>query len=67
MKTTTWTKCSSSLPDADVTVLTYVADSNEPIWPGYHNGDQWMDTQGYPMDRDSVTHWMEFPEPPESV
>lgn len=62
-----WVPVTESLPDSDTTVMTFVPDSNEPVWPGYHSGEQWMDLQGFPIDCDSVTHWMQFPEPPEEL
>lgn len=60
-----WIKCSDQLPDTDTTVMTFESDSVEPIWPGYHDGEQWMDI----IDNTPIhpTHWMEFPEPPELV
>jgi hypothetical protein len=58
-----WTNCSDQLPDTDTTVMTFEPDSVEPIWPGYWDGEEWMDiitnTPIHP------THWMDFPEPPE--
>lgn len=29
-----WIFCKDQLPDSDTTVMTWVPDSNEPIWPG---------------------------------
>jgi hypothetical protein len=60
-----WIFCKDQLPDSDTTVMTWVPESYEPIWPGYHDGDKWMDMDGFPMDADSVVCWMAFPEPPE--
>jgi hypothetical protein len=60
-----WTKCSDQLPDSETTVMTYAPESNEPIWPAYHDGEQWVDMNGLPLDDATITHWMEFPDPPE--
>lgn len=61
-----WIPVTESLPDSETTVMTFVPDSNEPVWPGYYSGEQWMDLQGYRMDVDSVTHWMDFPDFPDA-
>jgi hypothetical protein len=60
----TWVECTDHLPDSETTVMTYAPDSNEPIWPAYHDGERWMDMNGHAVDDATVTHWMEFPEPP---
>lgn len=65
MTTNSWIPCSRQMPDSDETVMTYAPDSNEPIWPAYHNGDQWMDLMNTPIDDATITHWMSFPKPPE--
>ncbi len=43
--------------------MTYEPESVEPIWPGYHDGEQWLDLSGFPLT--GVTHWIDFPEPPQ--
>lgn len=59
-----WIPVEESLPDADQTVLTYLpTDSDEPVWPGYWDGERWFSTEGFVI---VVTHWTEFPEPPEA-
>lgn len=60
-----WIKCSDELPDDEITVITFVADSNEPVWLGYHCDDCWYTESGLPMLFSVVTHWMPFPNPPE--
>lgn len=60
-----WIPCTQGLPDSETTVMTFAPDSNEPIWPGYHDGDSWFDVAGQPIDDAAITHWMEFPEPPQ--
>lgn len=59
-----WVPCSEQLPDDDTTVMTYAPDCNEPIWPAYHDGEEWMDLIGRPITDAEITHWMHFPEPP---
>jgi hypothetical protein len=61
-----WIPVSEQLPDSDTTVMTFAPDSNEPIWPAYHDGNQWVDFVGSPINDGIITHWMEFPEPPEA-
>lgn len=58
-----WIHVSDQLPDCDTTVMTYEPSSCEPIWPGYHDGEVWLDINGGRLRE--VTHWMHFPEPPE--
>ena len=60
-----WVACSDQLPGSDTTVMTFDPNSYEPIWPGYHDGEHWQDIDGGVMD--NITHWMAFPEPPETV
>jgi hypothetical protein len=62
----TWQSVSDGLPDTDTTVMTFSPESNEPIWPAYHDGEQWVDLMGAPIDDAQITHWMDFPEPPEA-
>ena len=61
---TNWTPCTEQLPDSDQTVITFDPNSNEPVWPGYHDGEQWWCISGLALPAPSVTHWMPFPEPP---
>ena len=61
-----WIPCAEQLPDSDTTVMTFAPDSNEPVWPAYHDGDQWVDMMGGPITDAAITHWMEFPEPPDT-
>jgi hypothetical protein len=66
-----WIKCSDALPDYDTTVMTYSPTSSEPIWPAYldcdGSNDVWMGLMGSSIDDALITHWMEFPEPPEEL
>jgi len=38
---TGWTACADGLPDSDQTVMTFDPGSEEPVWPGYHDGALW--------------------------
>ena len=58
-----WQPCVDGLPDSDSTVMIYTPDSNEPIWLGYHDGEQWWTIEQFPVT--GVTHWMDMPEPPQ--
>ncbi len=58
----TWTATASSLPDDDQTVLIATADGE--VWTGYHEADAWFYVSGDQIGQ-PVTHWMDFPEPPE--
>ena len=59
-----WTACADGLPESDQTIMTYQPDANEPVWPGYHDGEQWWDITGFALPAPEVTHWIPFPEPP---
>ena len=61
-----WIPVTESLPDSDTTVMTFVAESNEPIWPGYHDGYFWYGLNGEIVNDETITHWMAFPEPPDN-
>lgn len=59
----TWIAVSERLPDADLAVLIHVPDDDEPIWIGYHGGDQWYAADAMPLG-ERVAHWQELPGPP---
>lgn len=52
------------LPDSDITVLLHMpADSDWPIWPGYHDGEVWRLAEGgKPAQR--VARWADMPAGP---
>ncbi len=54
----TWHAVAESLPDADITVLVRTRGSEEPVWLGYLDGEQWRDVEGLEIE---VTHWAELP------
>lgn len=60
-KGATWTAVKDGLPDEDLTVLIYLEDGE--VWTGFLESGKWHFVSG---DRvaDTVTHWMDFPEPP---
>ena len=56
------------LPDSDLTVMVHCPGGDDPVCPGFHDGEQWHDYNGAPLTgRDAVTHWMPFPEPPSEL
>ena len=63
MNAFTWIPVNESLPDADVTVLIVTDDPDNPVWPGFYDGEQWRLADGFPQ---IVTHWAPMPEPPGS-
>lgn len=56
-----WKLCTAEMPDSDETVMIYHAASDETVWIGYHDGEQWRDVSGACCE---VSHWMRMPEPP---
>lgn len=57
------------LPDSDTTVIICMPDAIEPIWLGYHDGEQWFIVEGtavsdLPDNQGEVTAWRELPELP---
>lgn len=41
-----WQDAATSFPDDDELVLLYCPDSDEPVWPGYWNGMEWLHAEG---------------------
>ena len=59
-----WRGVADTLPDAETTVMLYSPEADEPIWPGFHDGEGgWVWAEGIPAK--GVTHWAQIPEPPE--
>jgi hypothetical protein len=61
-----WVPVGDSMPDADTTVLLFAPDSCDPVWPGYHDGDdgwKWADGQ----EASGVTHWAAWPTGPDPL
>lgn len=57
-----WSPIALGPPDSDLQVM--VCDEENEVYPAYHDGEEWFDLYGIPLDY-SVTHWMSYPEPPE--
>jgi hypothetical protein len=59
-----WVPCAEQLPDDDLLVLVYDAEDATPVWPAYHDGDNWVTLEGCVCG--VITHWMPLPNPPEA-
>ena len=59
---TEWISTTDRLPDDDSTVL--IAMDDGEVWTGYIEASQWRYVSGEPITAARITHWMEFPEPP---
>lgn len=46
-----------TLPDSELTVLMRRQDEEYPVWPGYHDGEVWMDSDGFTVNC-PVLGWM---------
>jgi hypothetical protein len=49
----------SELPDSDMTVLMRLKDSENPIWPGFHDGESWRTADAATVEG-PVLGWMEL-------
>lgn len=49
------------LPDSETTVLLSMPTADEPVWPGYHDGEQWLLADGMPAP--DVNAWADMPAP----
>lgn len=63
-ETITWCRPAERMPDDDETVLLKVDDESQPVWPGYHDGDDgWRMADGMPIEA-AVLAWARMPEGP---
>lgn len=58
-ETITWFNA-KHIPDADTTVLLYAPNADEPVWPGYWDGDRWCWADG--TDAAGVIAYAKMPE-----
>jgi hypothetical protein len=56
-ETIAWRSVADCLPDVDTTVLLYVPELNEPVWPGALDGEVWI-VDGFEC---APTHWAPMP------
>jgi hypothetical protein len=63
-QTPDWQPISQGLPDSDSTVLIAIENADEPIWIGFHDGEQWRYLDATAVLPLRVTHWANFPEGP---
>jgi Protein of unknown function (DUF551) len=68
-ETITWHAVTESMPDSDTTIFVYAPGADEPVWLGYHDGEDWISVSGaiYSNDEEiahAVTHWAEMPRGP---
>lgn len=57
-----WMPVEKDLPDDDLTVLLALEDGE--VWTGFRDAGVWR-YMSADLIEGIVTHWMEFPEPPE--
>jgi hypothetical protein len=57
-----WTPVDERLPDNDLLVL--IAVNDDDTWTGYHINGAWRYSDGFPIEKERVTHWMPMPTPP---
>lgn len=59
-----WFAVDARMPDGDVTVQLYDKDADEPVWPGYFDGEEWIYVDA---NRANPSHWAHMPAGPGSV
>jgi hypothetical protein len=64
-----WIAVADELPDVDTTVLVHAPGSDEPVWLGYFDGEDWLEIGGamYSNEEelaDCVTAWAPIPTGP---
>lgn len=47
------------LPDSDLTVLIRCSGSEFPVWPGFHDGEEWRSATGETLEG-PVSGWLEL-------
>lgn len=47
-KRSNWIK--DTLPDSDLTVLLRLPNGEFPVWPGFHDGEQWCSADGSTLE-----------------
>lgn len=61
LETLTWHDVpGAQLPDSDITVMCELQGDDEPTWPGYWTGAQWLSIEGLPF-AGTVTAWADMP------
>lgn len=53
-----------SMPDGDITVQLFDEDADEPVWPGYYDGNDWIYVDGHIA---TPTRWAYMPTGPVST
>ena len=60
-----WHDARKVKPDDDQTVLMRIEGGDEPVWLGYHSGDEgWLYIEGSMPEAGTVTHWAPMPKGP---
>ena len=65
-ETVTWVDTLVAMPDDDLTVLIWSASSDQGVWIGYRDVDDWRFVDGARC-LELVTHWAKLPEGPNDV
>jgi hypothetical protein len=63
-ETIKWIPVTESLPDDDMSVLTFMPGQDHTVWPGYMCGDRWRTSEGLtavPQPK----YWANMPEGPQ--
>jgi hypothetical protein len=59
-ETINWISVAGQMPDDDTTILVRTTSDSEPVWLGYHDGEDWITVCGKYF-KDEITHWAEMP------
>jgi hypothetical protein len=56
-----WFSVAARMPDGDTTVQLFDRNADEPVWPGYFDGEEWIYVDG---NRATPSHWGRMPAGP---
>lgn len=60
-ETLEWFAPAEKLPDDDTIVLVKVKGQDEPVWPGWYDGETWVVADGFEVDPGDLLLWAQMP------
>ena len=65
LEAVTWIKCSERMPEVQHFCLFYIEGTSLPVMYGYRQANGWFSYTHGQYSKNSITHWMPLPSPPE--